>query len=97
MASSGTCISTEMGRAKPTSRMNIPTDRIVNTTAAPPRIAPICSGRFSPRYRAMRTVTPIASCVTTKVTRFKIWLPVETAESPAVEPNWPTTSKSTAP
>ena len=58
---------------------------------------PICSGRFSPRYRAMRTVTPMASWVTTKVTRFSTWLPVETAERPEVEPKRPTTSRSTAP
>ena len=44
-----------------------------------------------------RVLFPIASCVTTKVTRFNTWLPVETADSPEVEPNLPTTSRSTAP
>ena len=40
---------------------------------------------------------PMASCVTTNVTRFRTWLPVETAERPDVDPNRPTTSRSTAP
>ena len=39
----------------------------------------------------------MASCVTTKVTKFSTWLPVETAERPDVEPNRPTTNRSTAP
>ena len=47
---------------------------------------PMYCGRFSPRYRAMSTVMPIANCVTTKVTRFSTWLPVDTAERPEVEP-----------
>ena len=45
----------------------------------------------------MSTVTPMASWVTTNVTRFNTWLPVDTADSPAVEPNCPTTNRSTAP
>ena len=70
---------------------------MVNTIAAPPMTAPIRSGLFSPKYRAIRTVIPIANWITTKVTRLSTWLPVETAESPDVEPNLPTTRRSTAP
>ena len=40
---------------------------------------------------------PMANWVMTKVTRFKTWLPVETAERPEVVPNLPTTRRSTAP
>ena len=87
----------EMGRAKHTRRMHNPTEISANTKAPPPRRGAICSGRFSPRYRAIRTVMPMASCVTTKVTKFSTWLPVETAERPDVEPNRPTTNRSTAP
>ena len=47
--------------------------------------------------KAVAIAAPMASCVTTKGTRFRTWLPVETKESPAVEPNYPTTSRSTAP
>ena len=35
----------------------------------------------------MSTVTPMASCVTTKVTRLRTWLPVDTPDRPAVVPN----------
>ncbi len=31
----------------------------------------------------MSTVTPMASCVTTKVTRLRTWLPVDTPDRPA--------------
>ena len=70
---------------------------IAKTTVAPPIKAPIEFIFFSPIYLAIKTVIPIANCVTTNVIKFKTWLPVETAESPAVVPNLPTTSKSTAP
>ena len=67
------------------------------TRAEPPISGPICCSFFSPMYRAIRTVMPIANWVMTKVTRFKIWLPVDTADSPSVVPNRPTTRRSTAP
>lgn len=95
--SAGACITREMGREKPTSRMHRPTEMRANTRAAPPSTGAMSWGRFSPRYRAMRTVMPMASWVTTKVTRFSTWLPVDTADRPEVEPNRPTTSRSTAP
>lgn len=76
--------------------LNSTAERRVNTTAAPPMTEPMSSGFFSPRYRAMRTVTPMANWVTTKVTRLSTWLPVETADRPMVEPNRPTTSRSRA-
>ena len=50
-----------MGRAKPTSPTKRTAESRVKMTAAPPMTEPICFGRFSSRYRAMRTVTPIAS------------------------------------
>ena len=62
-----------------------------------PMSEPINCGLFSPIYRAIKTVMPIANCVITKVTRLSTWLPVDTAERPEVVPNLPTTSKSTAP
>ena len=52
-------------------------------------------GRFG--STAGLSAVSTASWVTTKVTRFSTWLPVETAESPEVEPKCPTTRRSTAP
>ena len=63
----------------------------------PPITLPTRFTRFSPRYRLIRTVTPMVREVMTKVTRLMILLPVATADMPASVPNWPTTRRSTAP
>ena len=42
-------------------------------------------------------VVPMARLLTRKVIVCMIWLPVETADTSAAVPNWPTTSRSTAP
>ena len=68
-ASAGACMSTDIGRAKGTITRKSTAEMAANTTADPPITEPICSGRFSPRYRATSTVIPIASCATAKVTR----------------------------
>ena len=96
-ASLGACIITAICLEKTIITMKSTTEIIVNTTIAPPIKAPICSGFFSPIYLAISTVTPIANCVITNVTKLSTWLPVDTAERPSVVPNLPTTSKSTAP
>ena len=45
----------------------------------------------------MRIITPAASWLRTKVTRFMMLLPVDTPDMPALVPKRPTTSMSTAP
>ena len=44
---------------------------IAKTTVAPPIKAPIEFIFFSPIYLAIKTVIPIANCVTTNVIKFK--------------------------
>ena len=96
-ASAGACISTDRGWAKAIRPAKSTAQIRPNTTTEPPMREPISSGFRSPRYRAMSTVMPMASWVRTKVTRLRIWLPVDTADRPEVEPNRPTTRRSTAP
>ena len=96
-ASFGACIITAICLEKTIITIKRATEIIAKTTIAPPIKAPICSGFFSPIYLAISTVTPIANCVITNVTKLSTWLPVDTAERPSVVPNLPTTSRSTAP
>ena len=64
---------------------------------APPTSPPSLSGRFSPRYCPIITVTPVVRELTVKVTRFIMLLPVVTPDIPSVVPNLPTIIRSTAP
>ena len=62
-----------------------------------PAICPASSGFPSPIFRPSCTVTPMASPLITMVMVCITWLPVDTADTSAATPNWPTTSRSTAP
>ena len=75
----------------------IHTARAANRQMPLPIAFPASSGRFSPIFWPVRMVIPIANPVIMTVMDCMIWLPVETADTSAAVPNWPTTSRSTAP
>ena len=96
-ASCGACMSTAMVLAKGTIITHSTMEINPNTSTDPPITGPILSLLSSPIACPISTVTPMERPVITNVTRFRTWLPVETPDRPAVVPNLPTTSRSTAP
>ena len=68
-----------------------------NSLIIPHTTFPALSLSPAPIAWPMSTVTPMVSPVTMVVTATISWLPVATAEMLAVEPNCPTTTRSTAP
>ena len=82
----GAYISFEIGDEKKTVMINKIVEMMVKMSVEPPITGPISLTLFSPIQRAIKTVIPIASWVTTKVTQFKIQLPVDTVDKPAVYP-----------
>ena len=69
-ASCGACIKIEIGLAKNTIIIHKIADIIVNKIVAPPIILPIFLCFLSPKYLLIKTVTPIASPLIMKVTKF---------------------------
>ena len=85
-ASAGACMSTAMGLAKITSAAVSTTETARKKAIARPMRVPMRSLWRWPRYRPMRIITPAASWLSTKVTRFMMLLPVETPEMAALVP-----------
>ena len=88
---------TANGLAAMSIKIPITIDAAAKKHTAPPITFPHRSCLCSPIYCPNRTVTPMDSPAVTNTTKLIILLPVDTAERPAVVPNQPTTSKSTAP
>lgn len=88
---------TDMGDAAQTITAVSPRATAPNRAMALPSTRPPSSDRPSPSFWPSSTVAPIDSPVTSEVTVCITWLPVDTADTSAGWPNWPTTIRSTAP